>query len=298
MTLSRMAVLGAVVSTAALAAGQGSAQINPPTGPGLAIQPPRLESILGSNGGCATNGAVFTGAAGYGGTADVFEGPTALVLTGDRLAQLSDIAVVLPGGQRLPALTRSECAGGQVRVTFNLPTGVRGARLELLAPQASPLVSVPKPVQACLDRATGRPIACPELPPPAPRKVKVADIGLNLVVRPRIDSVAPDRIAGVGTGTCRGNVVFSGRGLGSARLVADTGGLPFTAVVTSQTATTISAALTKTCNPGTILATTIQPAAFIRRGAQGGLAQIVRCDTCSDATATTFGGAVVRFAGN
>ena len=299
MTLSRMAVLGAVVSTAALMAGQGSAQISPPTGPQLAIQPPRLESLLGSNGSCSTNGPVFSSAANYNGTADVFEGPLSLVLTGERLSQLSDIAVVLPGGQRLAPESRTSCANGSVRVSFAIPAGTRSARLELLAPKPAPLVNAPKPVQTCTDRLTGKPTACPELPAAAsPGTVKVADVGLTMVARPALDRVTPDRITGSGTGTCRGVVVFTGRGLAAARLVAETGPIPFNDVINSQTATSINATLTKGCSAGTLLDTIIRPAAFVRRGTQGGMAEIVRCDTCTGDTTASFLGTTVRFVGN
>lgn len=283
----------------ALLAGPGLAQPTPPPGPALAVQPPRLESILGSNGSCSTNGPVYTDAAGYNGSADIFEGPTALVLTGSRMQALSDISVVLPNGSRLPALTRTACPGDNLRVTFALPAGARAARLELLANEPPPLVAAPvSPPQACIDRLTGKPTACPTLPPPAPRKVKVASIALNLIARPRVISVAPDSLHGRRTGTCSGGLVFFGSNVGGVRLIANIPGAGFRATVTSQTATSVNATLTRACDPGSVQSALIEPTVLIRRGRSGGLAEIIRCDTCSDGTAATFGGATVRFFGD
>ncbi len=309
MTHPRIATLGVAVSGLALLAGSGSAQPlpNPPLAQ-LTAATPKLESISGSNQNCQSTGLVFTIAgSGYQGSADVFEGPAALILTGTRLQEVSEVAVVLANGTRLRPLTRTACAAPTgktaIRVTFSLPGAASGgARLVLMAPEPPPLVRAPTPpTKVCIDRITGQPTGCPDLPPVSttPRILKIADVGLTLVARPRIDGVQPDRINATGASeSCRGRVVFSGRNLSQARLVADAPGTNFGASIAFQTATSITADLSKRCPANGIVATLIEAAAFVRRGPDGAARDVSRCDTCSDAPAGgSFGGGAVRFAG-
>ncbi|MDB5472456.1 MAG: hypothetical protein JWR84_4016 [Caulobacter sp.] len=295
MTHSRMAALGVATSVLALIAGQGAAQPvpNPPVASVLTQQPARLESLHASTTDCQSRGIVFAPSGGYQGTADIFDGPTALILRGDRMQDVTSVGIVLANGTRLAPTSMSQCpSGGGLRVVFNLPTvtgpGTR-VRLEALAPEPPQLVvrNPPAPQKTCVDRLTGQPTGCPDAPsaPAGARLLKIADVQLLLFQRPHLDSVTPDVISATGSSeTCTGRVVFRGTRLGQARLVADAGGVNagYSHIEVSRTETAITMNTTKRCLRGTIVGTTIFAVAPMRRGPLGRVEEVDHCDSCSD----------------
>jgi hypothetical protein len=285
-----MAALGVAVSGLALLCGPAAGQplVNPPVVSPLVPEAPRLTSIAGAPEGCS-GVTLFTTGGAYGGSADVFAGPTGLLLIGSRLQDLSGITVVLAGGERLAPTSRTVCNGG-VRVTFNLPPGTSAtsqARLELRAPEPPPLVKAPAaPQPACVDRLTGKPTGCPELPKPTtPRILNIADIQLTIFPRPDPDSsVRPEIGGGAGGETCRGRVIFPGRKLAQARPTPDTSaanaGVRVTVV--SQSDQGILADVIARCPFGGGVLSSISAVVPVRRGPNAAITPVETCDNCSD----------------
>lgn len=328
MTLisSRLAPVGAALVIAGLLAGGATAQgqlvgdtrITGATPAVLTAPLPKLESVLAQRAGegcAASNGVVFaTGGAGYQrsgeslGTADVFGGATGLRLVGSRMAEVSGVVIILSDGRRItPRTLLNSCTDSQgrpsIRVTFDLPlvTTTTTARLQLTAPEPPPLITPPPPPPTlCRDPLTGESKPCPTLPTLPPKSIKVADLGLVLHPKPNIASLSPTSISAVGRSeVCRGRVRFDGQNLASAKLVADTGPLSFSTAVISQTATTIVADVTKTCQTGTVLNTIISGGVTLRRGTAGSPTTVIQCDTCVAASnfGGGFGGGAIRFSG-
>jgi hypothetical protein len=308
MTYSRMAALGVAVSGLALVAGQGAAQplVNAPTVSPLTPQPARIEAIHASTISCESQGVVFTPNGGYGGSADVFDGPMALILKGTKLEDVTGIAVVLDNGTRLAPVSRTECPGADgvsLRVVFNLPTVARTgsrAQLEVMAKEPPKLVAkLPPgavPQKTCVDRLTGQPTGCPELPAPTPAgppQIRIANVLLMLSPRPNLVSVTPDSVPREGREVCTARLVFRGSKLTSLKIAPDQSAINASLVLTevSRTDTTMTADSSKRCTSG-IVSSTILGLMTVRRGAIARPQDLHRCDTCADGPrlGVSFGG--------
>lgn len=295
MTLSRMAVLGAVVSTTALLAGQGLAQISPPTVTALTPKPAVLEAIHGSTIDCESTGVLFTPSGGYGGSADVFDGQAALILKGSKLDEVTSVAVVTADGRRLTPTSQSQCqssAGVSLRVVFDLPTVARpGSRatLEVMAKEPARLVvAVPPgatPQKTCVDRLTGAPTACPELPtatPGNPGQVKIATVQLMLFPRAKLESVTPDSVPRGGRTVCPAVLTFRGSKMGSLKITPDSSAINagMTLSETSRSDSTVVANSSKPCASG-IVSSSVVGLMTVRRGASARPTDLHNCDTCA-----------------
>eukprot|EP01030_Chromulinospumella_sphaerica_P012211 gene12211-12001_t len=296
MTRSRIAALAVAVSALALLAGQGAAQpiLNAPPVSPLAPPAARIEAIHASNLDCSSQGVVFTpDSADYRGSADVFDGPTALILRGTRLEDVTSISVLLDNGTRITPTSRTDCPNGAgIRVVFALPTVAgrgRRAQLEVMAKEPPKLVAnLPQgtvPQKTCLDRLTGQPTGCPNVvaAPVAPPQIRIANVQLQLSPRPVLVSVTPDSVPRDGRTVCTARLVFRGSKMTSLKIAPDDSGVlaALTLTEVSRTDTTMTADSSKPCANG-IISSTVLGLMTMRRGPSGRLQDLHRCDTCAD----------------
>lgn len=297
MTYSRMATLGLAVSAVALLAGQGAAQpiVNAPTASPVTQPAARIEAIHASNLDCSSQGILFTpDGADYRGSADVFDGSTALILKGTRLEELTSITVLLDNGTRITPTSRTVCPNGAgVRVVFALPTvAAKGRRMQLDVKAREPEKLVAKlppsavPQKTCVDRITGQPTGCPTLPtatPAAPGEIAIASVQLQLSPRPVLVSVTPDNVPRDGRTVCPARLVFRGSKMNSIKIAPDTSAINagMTLTEVSRTDTTITTDSSKPCTSG-IVSSTVLGLMTVRRGATGRPQDLHNCDTCAD----------------
>jgi hypothetical protein len=306
MKRSSMAALGVAVSGLALLCGPATGQplVNPPVASPLTQQAPRLTSIAGAPEGC-TGPTVYAPGGAYSGRADVFSGPMGLVLFGSRLQDIDSVSILMADGTRLQPTSMAPCAAGGasgLRVTFNLSPGgaeVRQGQLQVRAPEPAPLVKGPgsTPQPTCIDRLTGKPTGCPQLPArDGPRVLNIADVQLTIFPRPNPDSsVRPEIRDNPNSEDCRGRVIFPGRNLAQTRpdpdISAANAGVRITVV--SRSAQGILADVAARCpfNSGGVLSS-ISAVVPMRRGPNAEVKPVDSCDTCSDLTGFNrrFGG--------